>query len=56
MLEAARPGTRRIRSGNIGFSSRDSTTTNTASSATATAPNPSVWAESQPYSVALTIA
>ena len=47
-LDPARPRTRRIRSGNIGFESRDSTATNTASSATAAAPNASVCADSQP--------
>ena len=48
-LEAASPGTLRIRSGNIGLASRDSTATNTASSTSAALPKPIVCAEIQPY-------
>ena len=55
-LEAIRPRRRRIRRGMIGFSIRDSRTRNAASRATAIAPKPSTWVETQPSAVAWMIA
>ena len=55
-LELARPGMRKIRSGMIGLASRDSSATKAATSASAAAANPSVWAELQPCELAVTIA
>ena len=45
-----------MRRGRIGFAIRVSSAKNAASSTAATAPKPSVWAEPQPYSAAVTIA
>ena len=47
-LEPGSPGIANTRSGMIGLRSRASSTTNAASSATDTAPKPSVCAEPQP--------
>jgi len=55
-LELIRPCSRRIRSGMIGFSIRDSTVRKAPISAIAMAPNPSTWDEPQPWLVACTIA
>ena len=46
---------RNTRSGMSGFAPRAWRTTNRPSSTSATAPSPSVWADAQPCSLALTI-
>ena len=56
MQETTSPRSLRIRSGMIGFSIRDSSVRNPASSATAMARPPIVLAEPQPSAVASTIA
>ena len=55
MLESMRLRSRRMRSGMIGFSSRDSSARNAPSIATTIPKRPSVCSEVQPWSAAVTI-
>ena len=55
-LALTSPGSRRIRSGMIGFWMRASRVMNAAISTAARPPKPSTWTEVQPWLVASTIA